>query len=67
MLNFLRTGMYERSSGDTYLRTDFGLWWTDLHSGTYSNFLHTTTTMVNINGYDSRGFGLAIRCVVREG
>ncbi len=67
-LNFLRTGHYLPSYGYVYYRTAFGYWWSDTsNSATNGRSLSTYPAAVypEYNGY--RGYGFAIRCVVREG
>ena len=67
-LNFLRTGIYNRSGGNIYVRVTDGRWWsTAAGSTTRGHSLLTGPTNVTpqLNYY--RGVGFAVRCVVREG
>ena len=67
-LNFLRTGYYHRSYGYILERVTNGSWWsTTAGCDVYGHYLDTYPTHVlpQLNYY--RGFGFAIRCVVREG
>ncbi len=67
-LNFLRTGRYGRSYGYILERVARGYWWsTTAGSAAYGHYLSTGPTYVNPQGNDYRGYGLAVRCVVREG
>ena len=66
--NFLRTGYYYRSYGGVNERVANGFWWsTTAGSATDGHYLSTSPTHVSPqhNGY--RGYGFAVRCVVREG
>ena len=63
----LRTGYYHRSNGYILGRVTYGDWWsTTAGSATYGHGLDTSPTVVfpQYNGY--RGYGFAVRCVVRE-
>ena len=67
-LNFLRTGYYVRSNGDIYVRVAGGNWWsTTAGSATYGHSLGTLPTAVYPQNNHYRGYGFAVRCVVREG
>ena len=67
-LNFLRTGFYERSNGNVYARVTYGYWWsTTAGSATFGHYLGTDPTSVLPQSHGCRGFGLVVRCVVREG
>ena len=67
-LNFLRAGSYGRSSGYIYVRVTNGYWWsTTAGSATYGHNLGTSPTNVSPRNTNSRGYGFAVRCVVREG
>ncbi len=67
-LNFLRTGSYHRSNGGIVNRTVHGVWWSDTGSlATLGRTLHTGPTYVSPQNGNYRGYGFAIRCVVREG
>ncbi len=67
-LNFLRTGYYDRSDGYIGNRTAYGYWWSDAsNSATGGHTLATYPTAVYPQNYHYRGYGFAIRCVVREG
>ncbi len=68
-LNFLRTGSYAYSRGFIFGRTDnYGYWWsTSSSSATRSRFLLTFPSAISPQHGEARGFGFAVRCVVREG
>ncbi len=67
-LNFLRTGYYYRSYGGVYARVADGSWWsTTAGSATHGHYLSTYPTNVLPQRNYYRGYGLAVRCVVREG
>ncbi len=67
-LNFLRTGYYDRSAGNVSSRTTGSHWWSATSaSAADGRFLVTYSALVNPQVIDLRGFGFAIRCVVREG
>ncbi len=67
-LNFLRTGYYVRSNGYILGRVTYGDWWsTTAGSATYGHGLDTSPTVVFPQYNHYRGFGFAVRCVVREG
>ncbi len=64
----LRTGYYERSGGYIYVRVTDGGWWsTTAGPATRGHYLGTRPTYVRPQTIDSRGYGFAVRCVVREG
>ena len=68
IFNFLRTGYYYRSGGYIYVRVTYGYWWsTTAGSATYGHYLSTAPTTVLPQDNDYRGYGFAVRCVVREG
>lgn len=67
-LNFLRTGVYDRTNGNILNRTIISYHWTDLSgSATYGHNLYSSSTNVIIQNNYLRGNGFAIRCVTREG
>ncbi len=64
----LRTGYYNRSNGYIYERVAIGLWWsTTAGSDVNGHYLHTSPAGVDPLTNNYRGFGFAVRCVVREG
>ena len=66
--NFLRTGIYDRSSGYIVGRVTNGFWWsTTAGSATDGHYLSMSPTHVNPQNNNYRGHGFAVRCVVREG
>ena len=66
--NFLRTGHFSRSYGYIYDRVTDGGWWsTTAGSATFGHYLRTYPTNVDPQGNYYRGYGFAVRCVVREG
>ncbi len=66
--NFLRTGYFSRSNGNIINRTAYGYWWSDAsYSATNGHDLVTVPMGVVPQDLNYRGFGFAIRCVVREG
>ena len=74
-LNFMRTGRYSSGSygGYIYERTRYGGWSSITSSGyrpaeySYSLYTHDDSAeLVSPQYSDSRGHGLAIRCVVRS-
>ena len=65
--NFLRTGLYGPSYGFINVRVAAGYWWsTTAGSDVYGHYLATSPTYVNPQGNYYRGYGVAVRCVVRE-
>jgi len=67
-LNFLRTGYYNRSEGYIASRVLSGLWWSDTNSLTTNGYdLYIYPTGIAPQHSDYRGYGFAVRCVVREG
>jgi len=67
-LNFLRTGYYSRSYGYIDARVTNGHWWsTTSGSATYGRYLDTSPSDVTPQRNYYRGYGFAVRCVVREG
>jgi len=67
-LNFLRTGYYYRTDGNVNNRTSSGDWWSDASSSDTNGYsLGTGSTNVFLQLNYSRGYGFAVRCVVREG
>ncbi len=63
----LRTGYHSRSNGYIYARVSIGYWWsTTAGSTTHGHFLGTYPTGVYPQGNHYRGYGFAVRCVVRE-
>ena len=67
-LNFLRTGYYYRSGGYISGRVAGGVWWsTTAGSATLGHLLSTYPTSVFPQNNYYRGYGFAVRCVVREG
>jgi len=67
-LNFLRTGYYNRSDGNVNVRVTRGFWWsTTAGSNAYGLNLATNPTVVDPQNNYYRGYGFAVRCVVREG
>ena len=67
-LNFLRTGYYGRSNGYIYTRITNGGWWSfTAGSTTHGHNVGTHPTNVDLQDSSYRGFGIAVRCVVREG
>lgn len=67
-LNFLRTGLYDRSNGYIFIRVTDGFWWsTTAGSDVYGRALGTGPAHVPPQYNDYRGIGIAVRCVVREG
>ena len=68
-LNTLRTGYYDLAGGYiNYRRTMAGIWWSGTSASTTgSHDLNTWQTGYESQTANSRGTGLAIRCVVREG
>ena len=68
LLNFLRTGYYDRSYGNIYVRVLHGYWWSNVvGSATNSYGLVTYPTSIGLKNHHYRGYGFAVRCVVREG
>lgn len=66
--NFLRTGYYFHSYGNIDVRVTYGLWWsTTAGSATGGHYLVTHPTYVVPQDNYYRGYGFAVRCVVREG
>ena len=64
----LRTGYYYRSNDVINARVTSGSWWsTTAGSATVGHFLYTYPTNVYPQGNYYRGYGFAVRCVVREG
>ncbi len=60
----LRSFLWQRRHG----RTAGGDWWSDAsYSATGGRDLSTDPTGVYPQGYNYRGIGFAVRCVVREG
>jgi len=67
-LNFLRTGYYDRFGGYTDDLTSDGNWWSIASgSATYGHYLNTYQINVKPQHNYYRGYGFAVRCVVREG
>ena len=67
-LNFLRTGDYVHSHGYVNTRIVFGLWWSAVASQNSNSYsIYSYPTGVDYHNNASRGFGFAVRCVVREG
>ena len=67
-LNLLRTGDYRRSNGYIYEYAKYGRWWSAVTgSTTYGRSLDTYPPYVYSQGNAYRGYGIAVRCVVREG
>lgn len=67
-LSFLRTGGYYRSGGNVNYRTTGGYWWSATSgSAAIGRYLFTYPTFVDPQYGSYRGYGFAIRCVVREG
>ncbi len=65
-LQFLRTGLYDRSYGYLLVRTTDGLWWSGTAgSATSGRYLNTWTGYVYAQSNYFRGFGFALRCVAR--
>ncbi len=68
LLNFLRTGDYGRSDGNVIGRVAGGYWWsTAAGSDVLGHFLGAYLPYVNPRDNRYRGYGFAVRCVVREG
>ena len=66
--NFLRTGLYGPSYGFINVRVAAGYWWsTTTGSATNGHSLGTNPTIVDPQNSNYRGYGFAVRCVVREG
>lgn len=66
--NFLRTGYYLRSNGHIVTRTAGGYWWSGTSgSATHGRDLYTGSAGAGFQDSSYRGFGFAIRCVVRDG
>ena len=66
-LNFLRTGHRYRSNSDINGRLIGGYWWGSTSgSATWGHYFGTEPTIIIPQAYDARGYGFAIRCVVRE-
>lgn len=66
--NFLRTGHYNRSGGNINGHTTSGNWWsTTAGLSMDGHYLNTFPTYVGPQYSYSRGYGFAVRCVVREG
>ena len=68
-LNFMRTGYYESSHNHSY--KNWGIWWGNTAiSSKESNQLFISSDVGSAGGTQyysvSRGYGLAIRCVVRS-
>ncbi len=64
----LRTGYYLRSNGIIDVRVTGGDWWsTTAGSDVNGHYLHTSPAGVDPLTNNYRGFGFAVRCVVREG
>ena len=67
-LNFLRTGYYSRSYGNIVERVANGYWWSfAAGSDVNGHLLGTLPTYVYLQNNNYRGYGFAVRCVVREG
>jgi len=65
---FLRTGYYGRSNGYIYTRVTDSFWWlANSGSAMYGHRLYVSPTNVIPQYNNYRGFGFAVRCVVREG
>lgn len=68
LLDFLRTGYYDRSDGDMHGRITNGYWWSFVASSDMNgHYLATYPTGVVPQDDNYRGYGFAVRCVVREG
>ena len=64
-LNFLRTGFYYRSF--VVSKFSFGYWWRAASAtATSAHFLDTNPSLVLTTSFYPRGYGFAVRCVVRE-
>jgi len=67
-VGLLRTGYYVRSEGTIGSRVASGTWWsTTSDSVAFSHYLRTHSAYVYPQYSNYRGFGFAVRCVVREG
>ena len=68
MFNFLRTGMYNWVNGVISYRSSGGYWWSNIANvNSFSSRLLTDQTNVIPQSSHYRGYGFAIRCVIREG
>ena len=64
---FLRTGYYSLSDGYINARVTIGHWWSDaVRTNSQAHNLTTYTEYVIPEYTDPRGYGFAVRCVVRE-
>ena len=67
-LNFLRTGNYYHANGFVSGHKISGQWWSAIsNSDIRAHNLDITLTYLYPSNSNRRGFGFAIRCVVREG
>ena len=67
-LNFLRTGYYQQVNGIIYYFTESGHWWSNAAITSQNGYnLGSAAAGIILQNNNPRGFGFAIRCVVREG